>query len=291
MTSPKTVLITGASRGIGLVTAQALLRNGYHVFAGMRAPETRNLKAANELRDLSGHASGKLTLLDLDVSNDESVERAIATALSFGPLDVLVNNAGVMPVGVTEAFTMTQLKDLFEVNVYGIARTSRAVLPSMRRQKSGLIINLSSAAGRLSLPFFGIYCSSKWAMESYTETLNLELEGSGVEAVIIQPSAHRTDLVSTSPSPNDADRANAYGPLAAGGERMLGMFQSAFEQNADINDAGNVAAAIQALIEMENPRPVRTVVGEDMGVDAINAAIAPFQTGLIDQLKGVYAPV
>ena len=186
---------------------------------------------------------------------------------------------------------MTQLKDLFEVNVYGIARTSRAVLPSMRRQKSGLIINLSSAAGRLSLPFFGIYCSSKWAMESYTETLNLELEGSGVEAVIIQPSAHRTELVSTSPSPNDADRANAYGPLAAGGERMLGMFQSAFDQNADINDAGNVAAAIQALIEMENPRPVRTVVGEDMGVDAINAAIAPFQTGLIDQLKGVYAPV
>ena len=93
-----------------------------------------------------------------------------------------------------------------------------------------------------------------------------------------QPSAHRTELVSTSPSPNDADRANAYGPLAAGGERMLGMFQSAFDQNADINDAGNVAAAIQALIEMENPRPVRTVVGEDMGVDAINAAIAPFQT-------------
>lgn len=291
MTTRKTVLITGASRGIGLVTARTLLEDGYHVFAGMRAPETRNLKAAAELKHLAAHSTGKLTILDLDVTSDESVERAIAIALSNGPIDVLVNNAGVMPVGVTEAFTLTQLKDLFDVNVYGIARTSRAVLPSMRQRKSGLIINLSSAAGRLSLPFFGIYCSSKWAMESYTETLNLELEGSGVEAVIIQPSAHRTDLVATSPSPNDTDRASAYGTMAEGGDRLLGMFQSAFDQNADVNDAGNVATAIQALIEMESPRPVRTVVGEDMGVDAINAAVAPFQTGLVEQLKGIYAPV
>ncbi len=290
MTTRKTVLITGASRGIGLVTARTLLEDGYHVFAGMRAPETRNLKAATELKHLAAHSTGKLTILDLDVTSDESVERTIAIALSNGPIDVLVNNAGVMPVGVTEAFTLTQLKDLFDVNVYGIARTSRAVLPSMRQRKSGLIINLSSAAGRLSLPFFGIYCSSKWAMESYTETLNLELEGSGVEAVIIQPSAHRTDLVATSPSPNDTDRAAAYGTMAEGGDRLLGMFQSAFDQNADVNDAGNVATAIQALIEMESPRPVRTVVGEDMGVDAINAAVAPFQTGLVEQLKGVYAP-
>ena len=290
VSSPKTVLITGASRGIGLLTAKSLLAEGYHVFAGMRAPESRNRKAASELQELATTNRGKLTILDLDVASDESVERAVATALSYGPLDTLVNNAGVMPVGITEAFTMTQIKDLFEVNVYGVARTARAVLPAMRQNGSGIIINLSSAAGRLSLPFFGIYCSSKWAMESYVETLNIELEGSGVEAVIVQPSAHRTDLVATSPAPNDSDRATAYGAMSEGGDRMLGMFQSAFDQNAEINDAQNVADAIQRLIEQDGPRPVRTVVGEDMGVDGINQAVAPFQNGLIDQLKTVYAP-
>ncbi|WP_022694325.1 SDR family oxidoreductase [Ponticaulis koreensis] len=290
VSSPKTVLITGASRGIGLLTAKSLLTKGYHVFAGMRAPETRNQKAASELQELANTNRSKLTILDLDVASDESVERAVAIALSYGQLDALVNNAGVMPVGITEAFTMTQIKDLFEVNVYGVARTARAVLPAMRQNGSGIIINLSSAAGRLSLPFFGIYCSSKWAMESYVETLNIELEGSGVEAVIVQPSAHRTDLVATSPAPNDTDRATAYGTMSEGGDRMLGMFQSAFDQNADINDAQNVADAIQRLIEQDGPRPVRTVVGEDMGVDGINQAVAPFQNGLIDELKTVYAP-
>ena len=288
--SPKSVLITGASRGIGLLTAKSLLSEGYHVFAGMRAPGTRNKQAADELAALANTNTGKLTILDLDVASDESVERAVSIALSYGPLDALVNNAGVMPVGITEAFTMTQIKDLFEVNVYGVARTARSVLPAMRAQGSGVIINLSSAAGRLSLPFFGIYCSSKWAMESYVETLNLELEGTGVEAVIVQPSAHRTELVATSPAPNDKDRVSAYGAMSEGGDRMLGMFQSAFDQNAEINDAQNVADAIQRLIEQDGPRPVRTVVGEDMGVDGINQAVAPFQNGLIDQLKGVYAP-
>ena len=290
VSSPKSVVITGASRGIGLLTAKSLLSQGYHVFAGMRAPETRNKKAADELTALDNTNAGKLTILDLDVTSDESVERAITTALSYGPLDALVNNAGVMPVGITEAFTMTQIKDLFEVNVYGVARTARAALPAMRKQGSGVIINISSAAGRLSLPFFGIYCSSKWAMESYVETLNLELEGTGVEAVIVQPSAHRTELVASSPAPNVTDRASAYGAMSQGGDRMLGMFQSAFDQNAEINDAQNVADAIQRLIEQDGPRPVRTVVGEDMGVDGINQAVAPFQNGLIDQLKGVYAP-
>ena len=285
----KSVLITGASRGIGLLTAKSLLSQGYHVFAGMRSPDTRNEKAVADLNSFAKTASGQLTILELDVANDESVDRAVSAALAQGALHALVNNAGVMPVGVTEAFTLEQMKDLFDVNVYGIARTCRAALPAMRAQGDGIIINISSAAGRLSLPFFGLYCSSKWAMETYTETLNLELEGTGVEAVIIQPSAHRTDLVATSPAPADKDRVQAYGVMSTGGDRMLGMFQTAFDQNEDINDAQNVADAIQALIEAEGPRPVRTVVGEDMGVEGINAAVAPFQTGVVDQLKGVYA--
>ena len=159
----------------------------------------------------------------------------------------------------------------------------------MRARKSGLLINLSSAAGRLAIPYFGVYCATKWAMEAYCEALHYELEKFGIESVLVEPSGHATDLVKTAPEPKDYDRVEAYGQLATGRERLLGMFQEMFDQKDSSTDAGNVASRILKLVESDAPRPVRVQVGHDMGVQSLNEATAPIQAELIKNLKSVYA--
>ncbi len=193
-----------------------------------------------------------------------------------------------MPVGLTEGFTMEQAKDLFDVNVYGVMHLTRAVLPAMRARKSGLVISLSSVAGRFGMPFFGLYCASKWAMEAYCESLHYELEPFGVESVLVEPSGHGTDLVTSAPAPGDTVRVGQYGDYSKGRDRLLGMFQGMFDQGEAITDAGNVATKILELIAMDGSRPIRTQVGQDMGVTAINEATAPIQAQLVSGLKPVY---
>ena len=213
---------------------------------------------------------------------------AIARIERSHPIDVLVNNAGLMPVGATETFTLEQMQACFEVNMFGLARASRAVLPGMRERKSGLLVHLSSVAGRLVIPFFGLYCASKYAMEAYAESLDYELEPFGVRSVIVEPSGHATDLVDTAPAPADLAALDGYGAASEGRDRLIAMFKDAFAKGETVNDARNVAERIADLVEMENP-PQRTQVGEDMGVEAVNAALAPIQGGLIEALKPVYA--
>lgn len=290
MVTPQTILITGASRGIGLLAAKALAQRGHKVYASMRDITGRNRDAARDLEAWARDGGFKLEPLELDVTDQASVDRAIATIEAQGPLDVLVNNAGIMPVGLTEAFTLDQQQACFDVNMFGLARTSRAVLPHMRERGSGLLINLSSAAGRLTIPHFGVYCASKWAMEAYCEALHYELEPFGIDSVLIEPSGHGTDLVASSPAPADTAAVKAYGAFAGGRERLLGMFQDMFDQGDAMTDAGNVARKIVELVEMQGPRPIRTQVGQDMGVDAVNVATAPIQAGLVESLKSVYLP-
>ena len=288
MTTQKTILITGASRGIGFLTAQKLVQEGHIVYAGMRDLDGRNAEAAKALKLFAEGLPGKLVLVDLDVADEKAVERTVAAIEAEQPIDVLVNNAGVMPVGLTEGFTMEQAKDLFDVNVYGVMHLTRAVLPAMRARKSGLVISLSSVAGRFGMPFFGLYCASKWAMEAYCESLHYELEPFGVESVLVEPSGHGTDLVTSAPAPGDAVRVGQYGDYSKGRDRLLGMFQGMFDQGEAITDAGNVATKILELIAMDGSRPIRTQVGQDMGVTAINEATAPIQAQLVSGLKPVY---
>lgn len=288
MTTQKTILITGASRGIGFLTAQKLVQEGHIVYAGMRDLDGRNADAAKALKLFAEGLPGKLVPVDLDVADEKGVERTVAAIEAEQPIDVLVNNAGVMPVGLTEGFTMEQAKDLFDVNVYGVMHLTRAVLPAMRARKSGLVISLSSVAGRFGMPFFGLYCASKWAMEAYCESLHYELEPFGVESVLVEPSGHGTDLVTSAPAPGDAVRVGQYGDYSKGRDRLLGMFQGMFDQGEAITDAGNVATKILELIAMDGSRPIRTQVGQDMGVSAINEATAPIQAQLVSGLKPVY---
>ena len=288
MADKQTILITGASRGIGLLAARALATNGHTVYAGMRDVAGRNAEAASQMR-ADAQADGlDLIPIELDVTDEQACQAVVDEIEANHPLDVLVNNAGVMPVGLTEAFTMAQTKDVFDVNVYGIMRTTRAALPVMRSRKSGLIINLSSSAGRFGMPYFGIYCASKWAVEAYSEALHHELETFGIDSVLVEPSGHGTDLVVTAPAPKDTACLEGYGDLVAGRDRLLGMFGEMFKTDTAGTDANNVAASITELVEMSGTRPVRVQVGHDMGVSAVNEAVAPIQTKLIDMLRPVY---
>ncbi|WP_428926736.1 SDR family oxidoreductase [Marinibacterium sp. SX1] len=284
----KTILITGASRGIGRLTARLLAEQGHVVHAGLRHIDGRNAEAAAELAGLSADLPGQILPVSLDVTDADQIATAVAGIEATGPIDVLINNAGVMPVGVTEAFTIAQAQATMDVNLYGIMRTTRAVLPAMRARKSGLIISLSSAAGRFGMPYFGLYCASKWAMEAWCEALHYELEPFGIESLLVEPSGHGTNLVSASPAPADDAAVGGYGDMALGRDRLLGMFQGMFDQGDSVTDAGNVARAIAGLIAAPSPRPIRTQVGEDMGVSAVNAATAPIQAALVDMLRPIY---
>jgi NAD(P)-dependent dehydrogenase (short-subunit alcohol dehydrogenase family) len=205
-TTSKTVLITGAATGFGRDTAETLAGAGHNVFASMRDVNGKHRDQANDLRKQG------VVVVELDVSNDASVEAGVKEVLTrAGCIDVLVNNAGLASAGVTEAFTAEQAKVIFNTNVVGLLRTSRAVLPAMRAQGDGLIINIGSILGRVTFPFFGIYGASKFAVEALTESLRYEVSQLGIEVVLVQPSAYPTNMYAAIQQPADAARGRIWG--------------------------------------------------------------------------------
>lgn len=174
-------IVTGASGGIGEATARALHAAGYRVFGTSRRPS-------------AGRSSG-IEYLVCDVASDESVKAAVSQVLSrAGRIDLLVNNAGVGLVGGAEESSVEQAKSLFDVNVFGVIRMTNAVLPTMRRQRAGRIVNLSSIMGLIPAPFMALYSASKHALEGYSESLDHEIRGSGIRVVLVEPAYTRTSF-------------------------------------------------------------------------------------------------
>jgi NADP-dependent 3-hydroxy acid dehydrogenase YdfG len=275
----KTILITGASSGFGRDTAQKLAGSGYRVFATMRDISGRNRSHADTLR------SQKIDVIELDVTDDGSVDRAIASILAeTGSIGVLVNNAGIASAGVTEAFTADQAKAIFDTNVIGLLRVTRAVLPSMRQKRDGLIINIGSILGRVTFPFFGIYGASKMAVEALTDSLRLEVSQLGVEVVEVQPSAYPTNMYASIQTPTDDDITKSYGEVGRIPDAMFKTFMSMF-QGKDAPNPHDIAEAVAKLVgQAKGSRAARTVVGTAFGADKINADVAPVQKAVVGGL-------
>ena len=192
----KVVLITGASTGIGRATAKLLASKGYQVYGGVRSPE--------RVEPLPG-----VELVRVDVRDDASVAAGVEAVLrKAGRIDVLVNNAGYNLVGAVEETSIEQAQALFDTNVFGVLRMMRAVLPAMRRERSGLIINVSSVLGFLPAPFMGLYASSKHAVEGLSESLDHEVRGLGIRVTLVEPSFTNTPFESN--SQRAADPVEAY---------------------------------------------------------------------------------
>jgi len=199
----KTVLITGASSGFGKEAAKLFDKNGWNVIATMRSPEKET-----ELSTLSD-----VFISQLDVTDKLSIQKTVAAGIEkFGEIDVLVNNAGYGAMGALEAATEEQVKQQFDVNLFGLIAVTNAVLPGMRQQKSGIIINISSVGGRVSFPFCSLYHATKFAVEGLTESLQYELNPLGIRLKIVEPGGYKTEFSGRSMDLFGANNLNDYQP-------------------------------------------------------------------------------
>lgn len=278
----RNIIITGSSNGFGLKAAKDFADRGYRVFATMRHPEGKNAAAKAELL----HHSSNIHVVDMDVCSEASVSEAMSSIRSqTDKIDVLINNAGIMFIGITEAYSVEQARVQMETNYFGAIRVMQAVLPSMRKAGSGLIINTSSLVGRMSPPFFGTYTATKHALEGYSQALRYEVSPFGVDIVLVEPGPFGTGLLASGQAPVNSEVLESYGELAgvptAMGETFAQMLQS---ENAP--DPQWVVDAYLKLVEQPfGSRPTRTVVGITWGTDKINELTQPIQDGILKEMQ------
>lgn len=185
----KSIVITGASSGIGKATAKFFAERDWHVAATMRQPE--NGTELNQINNIS--------LYSLDVTHEASIQTTVQQILTdFGTVDVVLNNAGYAVMGPFEATTDEQIRRQFETNVFGLMNVTHAFLPHFRANQAGMFINVSSIGGLLSLPFMSLYHGTKWTVEGFSESLSYELRKLGIQVKIIEPGAIQTDFISRS---------------------------------------------------------------------------------------------
>ncbi|WP_246074296.1 oxidoreductase [Nonomuraea terrae] len=247
-------LITGCSTGFGREVALAALAAGDRVMATARRPET--------LADLAEIGGDRVSTAALDVTDPASVQAAAqATLAVFGRIDVLVNNAGFTMIGAVEETSMEQLRSLMEVNFFGAAEVTKAIVPLMREQGSGTIVQMSSLGGRMTYPGLGGYDAAKHALEAFSEALSSELAPLGVRVLLVEPGMFRTKITDNMVL---APENPAYQATSGGLRQMV-----AATAGKEPGDPAKGAAAIIKVLDAENP-PLRLVLGGD-AVDALRA--------------------
>lgn len=270
----KTILVTGASSGFGKETAVLLARSGYYVFATLRNKSAKNKAATDDLLKIAAEEDLTLEVLEMDVTNQNSIKSAVQNVIDeAGKIDVLINNAGYGGYGWTEGFYTSQIREMFEVNFFGVLELNKAVLPFMRKQNNGLIIHISSILAKLPVKFMSGYNASKFAVEGYAESLNMETAHFDIQSVILQPGFFNTNFAGNMFYNADAERLEQLGELATLPQQMAEGYQEILQHMPPISI---IADAALQLIEMPaTQRPLRTVVSAEPHrsiVDRLNVA-------------------
>ena len=248
----------------------------------MRNANGKNADKALELTNFATSNGVKLEVYEMDVTSDESVSAAIS---KIPDVDVLINNAGLGYGGAVEAFSSSQVLDQLDLNIVGTMRVAKAVLPGMRAKKSGLIIQVSSTAGRAAFPGFGVYHASKWGLEGFSEALRYELAPLGIDVVIVEPGPFSTNFFGNIVQAADEEIAAAYEHVGAFmdgfGKQVLNMFE---DENAP-TDPMVIVKIYEDLINMPaGTRPLRTIGGLDFGFQALNDAVEPIRKGALEAM-------
>ena len=254
-TSQKVAIVTGSSTGIGYETSLALARDGFLTYATMR-----NVNKAENIKSIATKESLPLHVKQLDVTDDISVKNAVQAISSEtgGRVDALINNAGYGLNGAFEDLSMDEIKAQYETNFFGLIRVTQALLPTMRRQKSGTIVNISSGAGRFGFPGGSAYVSTKFAIEGLSESMSYELEPFGIKVVIVEPGVIRTNFGNGLVVAKKSQDPNS--PYSM----MMKKIANAFEQmtkNASSPDL--VANVVLKAVKDENPN-LRYLAGNDV---------------------------
>ena len=279
----KDILITGCSTGFGFDAAKYLAKKGHRVYATMRNVAGKNQSAAEALRAFAEAEQLSLTVLEMDVTSDDGVNAAVS---EIPTVDVVINNAGVGFGGPVESFTSEQILGQLDVNIVGTIRVARAVLPGMRARKSGLIIQVSSTAGRAAFPGFGVYHASKWGLEGISEAMRYELGPLGIDLVIVEPGPFSTSFFENLVGGADQDLAAAYEHVAAFGESFSTMVMGMFEDRDAPTDPMIVVETFDTLIETPaGQRPLRTIAGLDFGLQAVNDAVDPIRRQTLEMME------
>jgi NAD(P)-dependent dehydrogenase (short-subunit alcohol dehydrogenase family) len=252
MTSNQRVaVVTGSSSGIGKETSLTLARNGFLTYATMR-----NLNKGENIKSLAEKEKLPLKTVQLEVTDDISVKNAIqAITAESNRIDVLVNNAGYTVFGAFEDLSMEEIKALYETNLFGVIRVTQAVLPIMRRQKSGIIVNISSALGRFGLPIISAYVGAKFAIEGLSESMAYELEPFGIKMVLVEPGFIKTDIGDNRVTAKKSQDANS--PYSELMQQMVSYIGHVPRSPPDV-----VAKALLKAVTSENPS-LRYLAGKD----------------------------
>jgi short-subunit dehydrogenase len=255
MQDQKVAIVTGSSSGIGFETSLILARNGFHTYATMRNLEGEKTKP---LTEVVKNENLQLQAIELDVDNDKSVIDAINTIVEERKrIDVLINNAGYALGGALEDSSMNEIKAQFETNLFGAVRVTKAVLPVMRRQGQGKIVNITSMGGRIAIPLSSSYHGSKFALEGLSESIQYELEPFGIKVILIEPGAVGSNFWKNIKIAKSSSDSNS--PYSQFGNKILKAYRE-MEQNTISPSV--VAKTILDAITSNNPQ-LRYVVGED----------------------------
>ena len=248
----KVALVTGSSSGIGFETSLVLARNNFHTYATMRNPER-----GTKMRAVQSGENLPIKIIQLDVTSDKSVMEAIQSILSeSGRIDVLVNNAGFGLVGAFEELGMDEIKQQYETNFFGVIRVTQAVIPIMEEQKSGIIVNISSGAGRFGYPGGSAYVSTKFALEGLSESISYELEPFGIKVALVEPGFVKTNF-SNVIAKKSQEPDSEYSKMM---EKMAGRME---EMRRNASSSELVANIVLEAVTTKNPN-LRYLAGKDV---------------------------